>query len=159
MQKKIFCVPLIDSSLREEEMNAFLRSHRIVDIHEQLGVLHGDSCWTFCVTYVQQGTPSSKPEGRNSEKVDYKNVLEPEIFERFTKLRTLRKKVADDDGVPPYVVFTDAELAEVAKLPEITLSGMKNIPNVGEKKLKKYGQFFCDFDKEEENTFEKSPFE
>jgi superfamily II DNA helicase RecQ len=79
------------------------------------------------------------PEQPPKEKIDYIKVLEPEIFARFSKLREIRKKIASDDGVSAYVVFTDAELAEMAKLPELTISKIKSIRGVGDKKAEKYG--------------------
>ena len=47
-------------------------------------------------------------------------VLDGRTFEVFSKLRVFRKQIAERDAVPAYAVYTDAELAEIAKLERIT---------------------------------------
>jgi ATP-dependent DNA helicase RecQ len=60
----------------------------------------------------------------------------------FERLRTLRKQLADTQGLPPYVIFHDATLREmVARRPQ-TLSQFAGIRGVGEGKLARYGQQF-----------------
>jgi ATP-dependent DNA helicase RecQ len=60
----------------------------------------------------------------------------------FERLRSLRKQLADAQGLPPYVIFHDATLREmVAQRPQ-TLSEFAGIRGVGEGKLARYGQQF-----------------
>ncbi len=62
----------------------------------------------------------------------------------FENLRTLRKRLADDAGVPPYVIFGDATLAEMAAyLPEDP-KALLAINGVGKLKLQKYGAEFLE---------------
>ena len=60
----------------------------------------------------------------------------------FNRLKTLRKKLADKEHVPPYVIFSDASLQEMARVFPQSLSDFINIKGVGEHKLKKYGEIF-----------------
>ncbi len=62
--------------------------------------------------------------------------------ELFNKLRALRKKLADQEQVPPYVIFSDVSLKEMSKEIPQTLNDFKNIYGVGERKLKDYGEIF-----------------
>ncbi len=62
----------------------------------------------------------------------------------FAILRTLRKQLADEQGVPPYVVFGDASLAEMSALQPRDSQGFLAINGVGERKLERYGQPFLD---------------
>ena len=57
-------------------------------------------------------------------------------------LKDLRKKVAKKHGVPPFVVFQDPSLEDMALKYPISLSEMSNIHGVGEGKAKKYGTEF-----------------
>ncbi|CAA9202268.1 DNA helicase RecQ [Flavobacterium bizetiae] len=57
-------------------------------------------------------------------------------------LRELRKKVAKKLGVPPFVVFQDPSLEDMALKYPITLTELYNIHGVGEGKAKKYGNDF-----------------
>jgi len=60
----------------------------------------------------------------------------------FAKLRALRKQLADDDDVPPYVVFNDKTLAEMAQLMPTNDSEFLKVSGVGFTKLNKYGSPF-----------------
>jgi ATP-dependent DNA helicase RecQ len=60
----------------------------------------------------------------------------------FDKLRKLRKAIADEQGVPPYVVFSDATLQEMAAERPVSRVGMLGISGVGMKKFETYGESF-----------------
>lgn len=60
----------------------------------------------------------------------------------FERLRALRKRIADEAEVPPYIVFSDAALRDMcAKLPR-TPDEFLDVSGVGEKKLARYGEAF-----------------
>lgn len=60
----------------------------------------------------------------------------------FAKLRKLRKAIADEENIPPYVVFNDATLIEMAEQLPITASEMLSINGVGQRKLERFGKPF-----------------
>ncbi|MGB3776253.1 MAG: ATP-dependent DNA helicase RecQ [Leeuwenhoekiella sp.] len=60
-------------------------------------------------------------------------------------LKDLRKKVGKRKGVPPYVVFQDPSLEDMAIKYPTTIEEMANVFGVGEGKAKKYGREFIDF--------------
>lgn len=72
----------------------------------------------------------------------------------FSQLKNLRKSLADHASVPPYVIFSDRSLREMAEIKPCDLHSFKNINGVGEVKLEKYGSMFIsaikDFCKENE---------
>ncbi len=57
----------------------------------------------------------------------------------FAKLRKLRKSIADEDNIPPYVVFSDATLLEMAELLPVTASELLAVNGVGQRKLERFG--------------------
>ena len=63
----------------------------------------------------------------------------PELFQA---LRQLRKTLADRDGVPPFVVFNDATLLEMAASRPQSLAALHQINGVGQTKLARYGEAF-----------------
>lgn len=136
MNVKIFNLPLPSSQGAEDELNQFLRSHKVLQLDSEIVTSSGVPYWCFCVRYLPQA-----PSARKA-KIDYREVLDETTFQCFSKLRAIRKAVAQEDGVPAYAVFTDAELADIAKLPQITAEALKSIPGIGEKKLQRYGDFF-----------------
>jgi ATP-dependent DNA helicase RecQ len=60
----------------------------------------------------------------------------------FEELRRLRKRIADEQGVPPYIVFSDATLRELAAKAPATLDAFRQIGGVGDVKLERYGEPF-----------------
>jgi ATP-dependent DNA helicase RecQ len=64
--------------------------------------------------------------------------------ELFNLLRKKRKEIADRDGVPPYVVFGDASLAEMAALLPTKEADFLAVNGVGKTKLQRYGQEFME---------------
>ena len=62
--------------------------------------------------------------------------------ELFTKLVELRKELATSANVPPYVVFNDKTLREMASCMPSDLVEMGSINGVGQAKLEKYGEQF-----------------
>jgi ATP-dependent DNA helicase RecQ len=62
----------------------------------------------------------------------------------FARLRKLRKTIADKEGLPPYVVFNDATLIDMADILPTSYGEMLSVNGVGERKLDKYADPFLD---------------
>jgi ATP-dependent DNA helicase RecQ len=60
----------------------------------------------------------------------------------WEELRALRTRLAKDQGLPPYTVFHDATLLDMASVRPTTLQAMREISGVGEVKLERYGADF-----------------
>jgi len=60
----------------------------------------------------------------------------------FALLRQKRKELADQAGVPPYVIFSDKTLVEMAAFYPQSLDGMLKISGIGQVKLRQYGETF-----------------
>ena len=134
MQFKTFMLPASGSEQTEETLNVFLRTHRIVSVRSEF--VSGETpAWCILVEYVQQNESDSKSSG----KVDYMKILSPEEFALFSKLRNLRKELAAKDGVPPFVVFTDEQLASIVKQNPTDLGKLTVIQGIGQTKVEKYG--------------------
>ena len=73
----------------------------------------------------------------HTEDADYPENL-------FDQLRNLRKKIADEKKLPPYVVFSDATLKDMCRYVPESSTDMQLIKGVGEKKYEQYGSFFLE---------------
>lgn len=62
----------------------------------------------------------------------------------FEVLRQLRRQLADERNVPPYIVFSDATLQELVRIKPKTLAQMRSIYGIGDNKLQQYGRLFMD---------------
>lgn len=58
----------------------------------------------------------------------------------FERLRAWRTGVAKELGMPPYVIFHDSTLRQIAAAPPSTLDGLAAVNGVGQTKLERYGQ-------------------
>ena len=92
--------------------------------------------------------PASGSSGTSGESTD--PVL-------FSIMKDLRKKMAQQNNVPPYVIFLDASLEAMATLYPITMDELQNIPGVGAGKAARYGQKFLEVIRRhvEENEIER----
>ena len=69
-------------------------------------------------------------------------LVRGEEREQWEALRALRRKLAEEHGVPPYVIFPDATLLEMLRSKPGTLAEMARISGVGARKLERYGEAF-----------------
>ena len=72
------------------------------------------------------------------------DTVSDEAATLLKRLRSLRKRLADRQGVPPYIVFTESTLRQMAQRMPRSLSKISRISGVGSRKLEQYGQVFVD---------------
>ena len=77
-------------------------------------------------------------------KPDKKAKQAPANYDRtlFMRLKHLRKVLAEENEVPPYVVFSDATLVDMAAKLPTTRDTMLDVSGVGQTKLSRYGDAF-----------------
>ena len=72
------------------------------------------------------------------------NDLDADERELFEALRALRRELAAEAGVPPYIVFGDKVLLEMVARRPGTRGEMLAVPGVGQAKLERYGEAFLE---------------
>lgn len=135
MQYKSFIINTGDSQIAEEQLNAFLRSHRIITIQKEF--VESKCSWFFLVEYAEDFA-----ETKTTRKIDYMKILSQEDFAVFSKLRELRKKIAVEEKIPAYAVFTDEQLSHIAREKPDTIQKLQTINGIGSSKAEKYGAAF-----------------
>ena len=85
--------------------------------------------------------PKASPKSRPKRRMAVAD-LPPEDAELFERLREVRSKLASEQGVPPYVVFSDATLRELATSRPETDEEFLQVSGVGQVKLERYGEEF-----------------
>jgi ATP-dependent DNA helicase RecQ len=83
-------------------------------------------------------------ESRKKTKRPQTDIHGPYDEQLFDELRRLRKQLADAEGKPPYIVFGDATLVQMARDKPLSEEELLGINGVGERKLEKYGRDFLD---------------
>ena len=71
-------------------------------------------------------------------------VIDASGYDRvlFDELRALRRRLAEERGVPPYLIFSDASLRDMARLRPVTLEQFREVKGVGDWKLETFGERF-----------------
>lgn len=95
----------------------------------------------------EQAIQLAKPRIREQiKKRVVRTASDPGLYDEslFDALRALRKRLADAQGVPPYIVFGDATLMQMARDRPTSDGELLGIIGVGQHKLEKYGKAFLD---------------
>ena len=93
MQLRFFQIPVGGDDSASDELNRFLRTHRVLQVDRQLVSREGGASWAVCVEYLVGEADEKKSRSSVSErkKIDYREVLSEEDFAVFARLRALRK--------------------------------------------------------------------
>jgi superfamily II DNA helicase RecQ len=139
MQFKKFVVSVHDSGAQEEDLNKFLKSHRILKVDSSF--VPTDGYWAFMVSY-QEGEPAfaSPVQRSNTEKPDPEKELSPEQYQRYKKFAEVRLDLSKQERLRAFMVFTNAELIQIAKMEEPTVARIAAIHGVGADRAERYGK-------------------
>ena len=145
MKYRFFHVPARDPAAETEILNRFLAERRIVAVDRQFVADGGNSFWAFSVVY-RDGASASDPTGApgrpEKAKIDYREVFDERDFAAFVALRTLRKELAEAEGVPAYALFTNEQLAAMVRTKARTIADLAAIEGVGKSRVEKYAAAF-----------------
>ncbi|MPN30264.1 ATP-dependent DNA helicase RecQ [bioreactor metagenome] len=83
----------------------------------------------------------AQKEERLKKRAKNVEIVRSELFE---ELRALRRAIASEEGVPPYVVFTDRTLSAICDMLPTDEQTFLEVPGVGAAKLERYGEAFID---------------
>ncbi len=91
------------------------------------------------VKFIPLADRKAKEEEIIQKEKPKQEIIRDALFER---LRTLRKQIADSLGMPPYVVFSDATLSEMAQKKPVSEAQMKAVSGIGAEKYRRFGETF-----------------
>lgn len=94
MAHKFFVIPVFESESAEQELNGFLGCHKVLSIERRLIDLGTHSAWTFAVEYADQSAGSGSKQLPSRGRIDYRPIFPDAEFVVFSKLRDLRKQLA-----------------------------------------------------------------
>lgn len=135
MNRTHFWIPAADPRAAEEELNQFIRAHRVLSVDEVFVSDGAGSAWAASVSWLD-GDPSS---AQSKGKIDYREILDPPTFELFASMRRWRRELSDAQGVPAYAVATNEQLAEIARRRVKTPEELQAISGLGKSRIDKYG--------------------
>ena len=145
---RFFQIPACGDEFLEGEFNAFLESKPVVDVRQEFVEAESGAQWCFSVRWRDGAVAKDGPK-RAKALVDYKEILSPEDFVTFARLRDVRKELAKTEQVPAYAIFTNEQLAEIAKALPVSANALSKIEGVGESRVEQYGGQFLKVLKDE----------
>lgn len=102
---------------------------------KSLAVLNGEE---KIIMKVQKGSGVKKQTAKALFGKSDSNYNE----EMYNYLRDIRNKIADDERVPAYIIFSNTALQDMCVKKPVTMSEFLNINGVGERKMERYGRIF-----------------
>jgi superfamily II DNA helicase RecQ len=142
LQYKFFIIRAQNPDATEAEFNRFLRTVRVLSIDRKFVEKGENSFWALAVAYLKDSKTSTGSDASipgRSRKIDYRELLSPEDFTLFAKLRDWRKAVGEKEAVPLYTIFTNEQLARIAQQKIKTLEELSALSGIGNARMKKYG--------------------
>lgn len=142
---------ILDASLDKLSTYGIMKQLPIKDIRDMINLLIAEDYLGLTegqypvVKLRAKSGPVLKGEEKVFQKLERK-IEEVQDTENslFEVLRSLRKEIAEAQGVPPYIIFNDNTLSEMCRHLPSSTEQFLNIKGVGEEKLKRYGESFIE---------------
>ena len=118
-----------------------------IDIEGYGGLRLSDSCRPLLrgeVTLQLRRELKPQTSVKSSSASPASQLVRGEEREQWEALRALRRKLAEEHGVPPYVIFPDSTLLEMLRSQPTSLSDMARVSGIGARKLERYGEAFLE---------------
>ncbi len=129
-------------TINDTALADFLSGKDIIRWESSFFTRKNDHYWTVIVEYEHNGvgiTPTI-PSEEKSKKDDYKKILGEDDWPLFKALREWRGEKSKDEGVPPYIIFTNMQLAKISITRPVSLNALQQIEGIGNAKREKYGK-------------------
>ncbi len=140
-QYEVFFLSAFGAHGAVEELNTFMRSHKVLNVDRKAIDSERGTGWMVFVEYLLNAANEVAVRG---QKIDYKALLGDDDYLLFNKLRDERARLAKIDGIPVWSVATNDHLVTMIKNKVATLESYLELPGMSPKQGKKYGQAMVD---------------
>lgn len=98
--------------------------------------------WTVLVEYRQSAISQAEPVRKTEKSRDdrYKELLTENDWPLFNVLREWRSERCKEEGIPPYIICTNIQLAKVVAARPSSLNALQGVEGIGKAKIEKYGK-------------------
>jgi superfamily II DNA helicase RecQ len=132
----------IYGGFNDDEVREFLKDKEVISITDFHFVKNDVPYLTFILRYFpHRAEVESKTTGKEKREQDddWKKLLTEADMGLFNILRDWRSQRCKKDGVPPYILFTNLQLAMIVKKRPQSLAELTQIDGIGKGKAQKYG--------------------
>ena len=124
----------------DQKLNDFLKDKKVASIKEYFFRESGRCYFTFVVDYEAKEIQDASKSPIKKFDESWRNILSEEDMGVFNVLKDWRRRVCEKEGIPPYIAFTNNQLAMIVKKRPQTLDALSEIAGVGKAKIAKYGK-------------------
>ncbi len=124
----------------EEALQAALSGKEVLEVRDHFFTHGGKPHIALVCTVGDEPVNLSPRSGAKNQREDPGKDLPEALQPLYRDLRTWRNDKAKGEGIPSYLIFRNAQLAEICKTLPRTAAALKEIEGIGEKTCEKYGQ-------------------
>jgi superfamily II DNA helicase RecQ len=119
-------------------LDRFVADHDIVGTTEHFFTHAGEPCWALLLTYRPRASQPvfAAPTGGTAQEPPRLAPEEQAVYEALRKWRNDRARA---EGKPPYVLFTNGQMAALARTQPRTLTALREVYGIGEAKVEAFG--------------------
>ncbi len=144
MQIRIFTLRFspVTESFDDSAVAGFLADKEALSIRDHFFTKDDVPYLTLVIRYRTAALPSPAETAKSKQKSNdaWREQLDDADWPLFKTLRSWRNEQCKQEGIPPYIICNNQQLANVVKARPETLAALGDIEGFGEAKLKKYGQ-------------------
>ncbi len=124
----------------DEPVQRLLADKDLIAARDHFFAHQGRPYLALVLTYCGNGAPPAAGGAKKAKRREsWRDLLDPAELPLFNTLREWRTQKAKDDGIPPYVICNNRQLAEVVRVRPQHLAKLGEIEGFGAAKLKRYG--------------------
>jgi len=144
MKLKVFTLRLDDATngFDDTELRSFIEDEdcprEVLDVSEHFFVHDRRPTWALLVSYRDVPRPGERKD--RASKKDYRADLDDPSRELFDELRSWRAKACKREGLPPYLICTNRQIAEISRARPTSAAGLRTIHGLGEAKVKRWSE-------------------
>lgn len=142
---KIFTVKYSEKSesFPDSAMSGFLADKEVLRWESHFFERKGEFFWTVLAEYRASSVPGQvKPGAEKAAKKGegYKEILTDADWPLFKVLKEWRGEESKKEGIPPYIICNNMQLARISVTRPTSLNELQNINGIGKAKIEKYGK-------------------
>jgi superfamily II DNA helicase RecQ len=141
---KIFTLKFEEKSesFNDTAMHNFLTDKDILRWESNFFERKNEYFWTVLIEYRQSIPLQTEIRHKVGESKDesYKELLKESDFPLFKELREWRAEHSKKDGIPPYIICNNMQLARITVARPLSLNALQEIEGIGKAKAEKYGK-------------------
>jgi superfamily II DNA helicase RecQ len=128
-------------SFNDSALLDFLSDKKVIKWESHFFAEKDGYYWTVIVEYTLLSASSEPLPFKKEKKKDdeYKKILTENDWPLFKRLREWRNEKGKSQGIPPYIIFNNVQLAQISVTRPQSLNAFQEIQGIGNAKKEKYG--------------------